>query len=401
MKLFSFIILILALAIPVSASSVVSWTQKDIPGYNLTLNYTSEFNVAKDDILGISIKNIGNKSENDTITIYKIQVKGSSEADGIWTGSVTIEPNSNYTINFELNVTTDFEETVNIKIYYHVNSETNTINIKAYYPGASDAPEIKSWSNNKKDMILAWSPQVVDYIYVNDTISETIEYSITTVKPMTTVKWSKDGLSVEGDSTDNSYTYTKNWTNNDLGFHTIIFKGSNADTNVEFRWYVNVYEIDNYKGGSLFDVIDDALDNHATDIKVRMFKSKIAKNGYKSNVVTQKVNQLHDEISMRQMTREALRKEFKRGNITIQTYTAALKESQFDAKLAQEVAKIAKEELKDEESWKKFEKLSEIDNNWNMKKKNIDTKIKSKGLKKTRGKSENDHNRNEKSPRND
>jgi len=102
---------------------------------------------------------------------------------------------------------------------------------------------------------------------------------------------------------------------------------------------VNIYEIDGYRGGSLFDVIDDALENHVTDIKIRMFKYKIAKNGGKSEISAQKVNQLHDEIAKRQMTREALRDEFKAGNISAEQYVAAIKQVQRDANITQNLQK--------------------------------------------------------------
>ena len=546
MKLAALILLIIALAIPAGASSVVSWTQEDIPGYDLTLNYTSEFNVAKDDILGISIKNIGNKSENDTITVNEIQV-GTSEVDGIWAGpSVTIEPNTSDTINFELNVTTDDEKTVYIKIYYTVNAETitNTLNVMAHYPGApeirpwnnitnsriqtlsvnighmvrfnasadqpittwkwykdnvrqtnnndhmiiswndagektikvnatnengisntitwdvtvtvpsgSPAPKITSWGNSKTHdsnkslkinetesvkfnftanqtltfwswklngltianpsdnlthtfnnhgsytlnaygsndngstqhiewyinvlekegtkknaTILDWYPEVVDYVYVNSTVKEIIEYSITTFEEMTMFNWTVDGTPVTGYADGSTYYYQHTWDNNSrLGAHTIIFKGSNNDARVEFRWYVNVYRIgeEEHGSGSIFDIIDDALENHVTDIKIRMFKYKIAKNTGKSGIAIQKVNQLHDEIAKRQMTREALRAEFKAGNITAEIYTAALKQAQreakYNSKLAKGYAKISIEDLKDDKSEEDFKKISEME----------------------------------------
>ena len=425
MKLIGLILLIIALAIPVSASSVVSWTQEDITGYNLTLNYTSEFNVAKDDMLNISIKNIGNESENDTITVYKIRVTDPSEADGLWTGSVNIEPNSSNTIDFELNVDTHDEETVNIKIYYRVNSDDKTLNIKANYAGTPESPEIKSWGNNKtndgnlnltinqsetvrfnftanqtltswhwtlngetiinpsdtlsrkfsregnykvrasgsndngstqtilwkvtvkgtdedghnkiNDYIIRWSPQVVDYIYVNDTISETIDYSITTSEPLTNVKWTEDGNVVDSDSidsADNPYNYSRTWNDGDLGFHTIAFNGTNnAYNEVEFRWYVNVYEINGVRGGNWFDVID------YSNVKIKMFKYKRAKYGSNSENTLNFVNRLHDSIATRQMTREALRDAFKSGDLSVFQYVAALKQIQLDIKDDLKIAK--------------------------------------------------------------
>jgi hypothetical protein len=512
MKKLALIIILCALALPVSASTVVSWTQEDISGYNLTLNYTSEFNVAKDDILKISIINIGNVSENDTITVYKIRVTDPSEADGIWTSSVNIAPNTSKTIDFELNVDTEDKETVNIKIYYRVNSEDKTLNIKAIYPGTPESPEIKpwnnitnsrsrtfsvnidqdvmfnatadqpietwvwrkdnvvqdndhdyfitswatsgtktvkvnatndngtsntitwdvtvntraggnapyitSWGNNKtgdssqnitinqsetvrfnftanqtltswhwtlngetisnpsdtlfrkfnsegnykvrasgsnengstltilwkvtvkgtderdEDYhnkinadIISWYPQVVDYIYVNDSISKTIDYSITTAEPLTNVKWTEDGNVVDSDNRDNTYDYSRTWDDGDLGFHTITFKGTNdADNEVEFRWYVNVYEIDGIRGGNWFDVID------YSNVKIKMFKYKRAKYGSNSENTFNFVNRLHDSIATRQMTREALRDAFKSGKLSVSEYVAALKQIQSDIK---------------------------------------------------------------------
>ncbi len=564
MKQIVIFLLLSALALPASASTVLSWTQIDIPGHNLTLNYTSSFSAARDDTLGISIKNVGSESLNDTITINEINVSDTSIAQGKWTGSVTIEPNSSETIDFVLNVTTDHAADVDIKIYYNVSSDSKTLSLNAYYPGvpaitswsnsktnsdsrtltintsedvrfnaATDqqiidwnwfrdnvrqvnnydnfstswdaagtktvsvnatndngtsdsvtwtvivnapsegpSPVITSWSNsktnnndlsftineselvrfnftasqtltswlwtlngniltnpsdnltytfndggsyrvgangsngngstqnivwnvtvlekegNKKNAtLLSWSPQVVDYVYVNDTVSETVEYSITTAEAMTSTNWTVDGTPVTGDADGNTYFHTHTWdnnsVNNSVGFHTVIFKGSNAGTRVEFRWYVNVYEIGGYRGGSLFDVIDDALENHVTDLKIRMFKYKIAKHGGKSDIAAQKVNQLHDEIAKRQMTREALRMEFKAGNITIQQYTAALKQVQRDAKsnsrLAEGMAKVAIEDLKDEESGKQFKNLSEIETEKDKKKEDSGSKGKSTG----------------------
>ena len=556
MKLVAILLILGALAMQGSASTVVSWTQDDIPGHNLTLNYTSSFNVARDDVLGIIIENIGNESVNDTITINKINVSDISEAQGSWAGSLVIGPDSSGTVDLVLNVTTDHAASVGIDIYYNVSSDDRTLYLTADYLGtpeitswgndktnddskkltvntsevvrfnaASDqqvdswnwyrdnvkqsndfdnfstswdiagsktisvnvtnangtsetltwtitvnaasgkpAPVITSWSNSKTNNIdlnlvinetetvkfnftanqtltswfwtqdgsdlnnnkdeltrtfnsagsykvgargsnangstqsviwnvtvlekegikkknaslLSWSPQVVDYVYVNDTVSETIEYSITISEELTTFNWSVDGKPVTGDADDGTYSYEHTWDNDSVGFHTVILKGSNADTTIEFRWYVNVYEIGGYRGGNLFDVIDDALENHVTDIKIRMFKYKIAKDGGKSAISAQKVNQLHDEIAKRQMTREALREEFKAGNISAGQYVAAIKQVQRDAKynskLAKDYAKIAKEELKDEKSGK--EDISELETE--KVQKDTDAKIKDK-----------------------
>jgi hypothetical protein len=549
MKFVTLILLMIALVIPASASSVVSWTQTDITD-NLTLNYTSSFNVVKDDILGITIINMGT-SENDTITVNKINVSDTTIATGSREGPWVIGPGSNQTIYFMLNMTTNDAVNLEIKIHYNVSSENKTLSVTARYPGAPEitqwndktnssattltvntsevirfnasadqpittwkwykdnliqvnndsffitswnddgtlkvnatnangtsntitwhvtvnapsggnAPNITSWGNSKTgndslnltinqsetvrfnftaDQALTswkwtlnggdrssspdnftysfnhdgtytvgasgsningstrtlvwnvrvlekeeirtkknatiddWSPQAVDYVYVNGTESVTIEYSITTIEEMTMLNWTVDGTPVTGYVNGNTYYYTHTWNNNSrLGAHTIIFKGSNNDTRVEFRWYVNVYRIgeEEHGSGSIFDIIDDALENHVTDIKIRMFKYKIAKHAGKSEIAALKVNQLHDEIAKRQMTREALRAEFKAGNITHDEYTAALKqvqrEAKYNSKLAKEYAKISKEELKDDKSEEDFKKISEVESKKDKKK---------------------------------
>ena len=555
MKSIVLLILLGALALPASASTVTTWTQTDISGYNLTLNYTSSFSVSKIDTLQIFIQNVGNESNNDTITVNEINVTDTSKATGSWTGPRVIKANSGESIPFSLNIINDVADTIYIKIYYNVSSENKVLDVTAQYPGQSapkitpwnnktnndattlavnasevvrfnatsnqtlntwnwsrdnvnqinnndyfitswnaagiktikvnatnvngtsntitwnvtvnapygvNKPIITSWNNSKTNnsdlrltlnetdtvkfnftanqklnswswklngntigslsdtlthtfnshgsyklnasgsndngstqtivwnivvqekegkkknaTLFTWYPQVVDYVEVNGTLSETIEYSITTVEEMTMFNWTVDGTPVTGYADGNTYYYEHTWNNSSrLGAHTIIFKGSNNDTRVEFRWYVNVYREGTYSGGGdLFEIIDDALENHVTDIKIRMFKNKIAKNGGKSAIAAQKVNQLHNEIAKRQMTREALRAEFKAGNITDEEYAAAMKQVQRDAKynskLAKEYAKIAKEDLKDDESEKDFKKISsEIEEEKDKKKDN-------------------------------
>jgi hypothetical protein len=453
-------ILLGALVLPASASTIGSWTQTDISGYNLTLNYTSNFSVAKDDTLGITINNIGNESINDSITVTKINVSGTSIASGNWTGTLLIKPSSSNTTYFVLNMTTDDIANVNINIYYNVSSDLDNkvLVVGAHYPGA---PDITSWSNNKTNnnnrsftinesegvkfnftanqtltswlwtlnganlftpfdnltrtfnneglyhigaigsnvngstqvivwnvsvldtegkkrknaTIIYWSPQVVDY--VNGTLNETIDYSITTSEEMTTYNWSVDGKPVSGnDDGGNTYSYSHNWNNSNVGAHTVSFKGNNSDTKVEFRWYVNVYkEGGRYIDGDFFEIIDD----YFTDIKIRMFKYKIAKDNGKSDYAARKVNQLHDEIAKRQMTREALRNAYKAGNITIQQYVDTLKQVQLDAKynskLAEGYANVAKEH-KDDESEKEFKKISEIEREGDRKKKEEKREVK-------------------------
>lgn len=46
--------------------------------------------------------------------------------------------------------------------------------------------------DEKNTAVLSWSPQVVDYVYVNDTESRIIAYSITTSLPMEVNSWTLD-----------------------------------------------------------------------------------------------------------------------------------------------------------------------------------------------------------------
>lgn len=467
-----YILLIAALALPVSASAVNSWTQSDIPGHNLTVNYTSSFDVQKNDTLAISIINVGNESLNDTITINEINVSegSASKAKGNWTGPVMIAPNTTGTIDYMLEITTDEAATVDVIIYFNVSSDSGILSVTAHYPGAVTPPAVISWNNNKtgdesknltintsetvtfnftasqtltswlwtlngnylanssdtlthtfdingtyevaangsndngstqtitwmvtvgeeeseeNESILSWSPEMYHSVYVNDTVSETIEYSISTVEPMTVSNWSIDGVPVVS-AGDDPYSYNHTWDNASIGSHTVTYQGNNNGSNVEFTWYVDVLEIDGVEGGSLIDIIDEALENHATDIKIRMFKEKVAKNGGgNSAFAAQMVNQLHDGIARRQMTREAMRMEFKAGNITVQEYVAALKYVQRDAKynvkLAKGLAKIAKEDLNNETISGEFENISQMENTKVKGKKMVNLEPGAKGKKK-------------------
>jgi len=246
----------------------------------------------------------------------------------------------------------------------------------------ASASEIISGGNIKTNAtILEWSPQATDYVYVNSTVNGTIEYYITTAESITVYNWSVDGKPVDGDVDGNIYFYTHTWDNDSIGFHKVNFKGNNSGTKIEFQWYVNVYEIEGYRGGELFDVMDNTLENHYAQIKIRMFKDKIAKHGSNSAIAVQMVNQLHDEIAKRQMTLEDLKIEFKAGNITIEEDVAALKRAQLDAKynakIAKEMANISKEVIKDEDSGKKFDKLLEIENDKDQERKDSETQVKS------------------------
>lgn len=470
MKLVALLLLLAVLVLPAGAASVNSWTEIDIPGHNLTLNYTSSFNVSRNDTLGITIRNIGNGSLNDTITVNEINVSDTSKAKGNWTGALTIAPNSSKTVNFPLNVTTSAAATVDIKIHYNVSSDNRTLNVTAHYPGT---PAIISWFNNRtgdnsltltinegetvrfsvtadqaiaewlwtlnrhnlnnpsnalnytfdddgfykiavngsnnngttqpvvwnvnvlekehrgRITILSWHPQLVDYVYVNDTVSETVTYSVTTAEPVMTWNWTVDGVPAAGSAEGSTYSYTHTWDNRSVGFHTVIFKGNNTDSRVELRWYVDVYETGKYSGRNIFEIIEDALDNQFIDIRIRMYRYHIAQHEGNAEIVAEKVNLLHDAIAKRQMTREALRLEFMAGNITVDEYVAALKQVQrdakYDMKFAKQMAKIAKEDLKDEMLEKKLDEISEIDEDEKEIKKDKGDKYKGNKGKKHKG----------------
>ncbi len=203
--------------------------------------------------------------------------------------------------------------------------------------GASD---IDTWGSSRAS-ILSWSPSVVDYVYVNDTVNRTITYSITTSGQMTENNWTLDGAPVNGIIMGNTISYIHTWDKKDAGFHTLIYGGSKNNAQIAFRWYVNVYETGQYGGGNLFDVIDDVLENHATDIKIRMLKYTIEKHGSGSNLTAIRIKRLQDEIA---------------GQRSL--------DIKYNIKLAKEVAKIARDDMKDEGLADEFSKLSEIKSGW-------------------------------------
>lgn len=397
-----------------------NWYKDDVNQPNNFDNLTTNFTAAGTHTIKVSATNNTNGTSTSITWTVTVQAPAGAIAPRIlsWGNNKTNNSDLNLAINASETVKFNFtaDQTLTSWLWkLNKNSLSNpsdtltyTFNNKGLYrvaasgSNANGSTQTIDWNvtvkekegRKKNATLLTWFPQVVDYVYVNETVSETIEYSITTVEAMTMYNWSVDGRPVTGVVDGNTYSHIHTWdnksVNDSVGFHTVIFRGSDggsdADTKVEFRWYVNVYEIGTYRGRSLFDVIDDALENHVTDIKIRMFKYKIAKDSGKSAIAAQKVNLLHDEIAKRQMTREALREEFKAGNISIQNYTAALKQAQRDAKynsiLAKEYAKIAKEDLKDVEAGKKLEKLSEMEDDWSKAKKKVDEiEDKSKGKK--------------------
>ena len=178
------------------------------------------------------------------------------------------------------------------------------------------------------DGVDTWDPQVVDYIYVNETISKTIQYRLNTSETLDTHNWTINGTDFgEGIVIGNNYSFNYIWDNHSIGtINTIIFTGMNDSQEMEFRWYVNVYEIDGEKDTNIFSIMDNALRNHVTDLKIRMFKYHTAKNGNQPEYKARKVDQLHDEIAKKQMTKEALHKQVKEGIITQKQYVSAIKQ---------------------------------------------------------------------------
>ena len=212
----------------------------------------------------------------------------------------------------------------------------------------------------ENNIILFSSPQVVDYVYVNDTITEAITYSITTSESLENISWTVINLTDvvntnDGKVSGNTYSYDHTWDINNVGSpHKVIVNGSYNDSQVKFTWYVNVYEIGDYSGGHhIFGIIDGALRNAGDDVKIRMEKRKVLKLGDKGQeYLARKVNLLHEEIDKRQSTRAALLNDYKSGKISNEEYVAALQQAQIDAKsnqkMAQGYAKIAKSEMRNE-----------------------------------------------------
>ncbi|MCZ7398379.1 MAG: hypothetical protein O8C62_01645, partial [Candidatus Methanoperedens sp.] len=65
--------------------------------------------------------------------------------------------------------------------------------------------------------------------------------------------------------------------------------------------------------GGIFNVIDDALNNHVADVNVRMFRYMVAKKSDNAEVVTEEAKRLNDEVLSIQTAREALGKKLKAG----------------------------------------------------------------------------------------
>lgn len=150
-------------------------------------------------------------------------------------------------------------------------------------------------------------------------------------------------------------------------------KAGNADWNVD-SWLCtmnnqlckdknNILQVsDNDKQIGLFNMIDDVLDNQVANVRIRMFKSRIAKNDNNAGFVDQEAKRLSDEISRLQTNRDILMEQLKDGTITQENYAAALEQTDREEKSikkqASEIAKIVRENLHDEKSSADFEKIS-------------------------------------------
>src|SRR5659263_392852 len=205
----------------------------------------------------------------------------------------------------------------------------------------ASASEIISGGNIKTNAtILEWSPQATDYVYVNSTVNGTIEYYITTAESITVYNWSVDGKPVDGDVDGNIYFYTHTWDNDSIGFHKVNFKGNNSGTKIEFQWYVNVYEIEGYRGGELFDVMDN-----------------ISKEVIKDEDSGKKFDKLLEIENDKDQERKDSETQVK-SNVTI-------KEDHIDTS----------EDVKDEESGEILKKLLEIENKLDQERKDFETHV--------------------------
>lgn len=126
--------------------------------------------------------------------------------------------------------------------------------------------------------------------------------------------------------------------------------------------------------GSIFDVIDDVLENHAADVQVRMFRYRIAKNEDDADFVAQEVRRLNDKVSDIETERKILSRELEAGTITTKEYASAIKaverKEKYALKQAGEMSLVV-EELKDEELGIGFEEISKRKDHDNKKEKEI------------------------------
>ena len=201
---------------------------------------------------------------------------------------------------------------------------------------SGNGDEKKASENNIT--IVSWSPETLEDVYVNDTVSAAIEYSITTTEPMVVNDWTIDKVPVDGVANGSTASIVHKWDVSETGFHTITYKGNNIDSEVEFSWYFNVYETGKFVEGNIFNVMDDVLENHAADIKIRMFESQIEK-GNGDEFLSREVINLNDEKSDILENRESLREELRSGLIEVNEYTATLKQIKTDEKINKKITK--------------------------------------------------------------
>ncbi len=234
----------------------------------------------------------------------------------------------------------------------------------------ADIPNISmnKITQENKNNIISWYPQVIEYLYVNETKVETVEYSITFREQMAESRWTLDGHSVDGSNDSKKNYYLHTWDEASRGFHKVTYEGITDGHKTEFKWYVNVYEIGGDGDGSIFDVISDMLENHAMELKIRGFRDILSNNDNQVEFAAQNARWLHDEISERQMKREVLDLDFRNANITFEEYVAARKkvqaETRYYMKLSQEMAGIIRNEFNNEELGREFENFSFTDNDW-------------------------------------
>ncbi len=113
--------------------------------------------------------------------------------------------------------------------------------------------------------------------------------------------------------------------------------------------------------GGIFNVIDDALNNHAADVNVRMFMYRVAKKSDNAGFVAGEASRLNDAALSIRTTRETLGDKLKAGTITPEEYAFAIKklgtEEKYNKKQAAEMAKIVRNDLKDVKLSNEFDKV--------------------------------------------
>ena len=362
-----------------------NWTKDGVEQNNDYDNFTTSWNSLGEYNISVNATNNTNTSNTITwtVTVQEEETESVNPEITSWYNNKTNDAELNIIIN--TNETIKFNVTANQSIdtwnwtkdgveqnndydnftTYWEDPGIKNVSINATNSNGSDTitwkvTVLEQWRHRESDIILFYSPQVVDYVYVNDTISETIKYSITTAESLENVSWTVINLTGDvntdnGTVSGNNYSYDHMWDNKSIGQpHKVIVNGSYNDSQVKFTWYVNIYEIGDYSGGHhMFGIIDDALRNAGDDARIRMEKRKIVRMGDKGkDYLAQKVNLLHEEIDKRQSTRAALLNDYKSGIISNEQYVAALQQAQTDAKsnqkMAQEYAKMLKSQVKNE-----------------------------------------------------